>query len=577
MTEPSERAGAAGASVAAPTVEAARAAAVTDFADGDWHRLHPATPLFRGGIAFIAIIGLVVSNLRERLIQFFVGGSARAGGNIEDDPIDFIIQHELVLVVLGGTLGVLLLCVLGFWLSWRMHTFRITDEAVEVRSGILFRTNRKGRLDRIQGINIARPIVPRLFGAAKLEISVAGDDANVPLSYLGSRAADALRRDILTLASGARREAASDAPAAAGGAAGLIESRVGELLAPELDPGLVAEPASVVRMRPGRLIGSTLLSETTIILVAVVIGLIVTVITTGRTLAFIGVLPVVLGIGGFLVTRITRSLRYSIAATPDGVRVGFGLLSTTNETLPPGRIHSVKVSQPLLWRPFGWWQIAVNRASRSSAQGAAGQQQTTILPVGDLRDVQAVLGLLLPEVATDELRPVIERGMTSAGGDDGFVNSPKRARWLRWFSQRRNGFAVLGPAVLLRTGAIWRALTIVPFARMQSVAVRQGPLLRRLDLAAVAVHTVAGPITPAIGAVDRDAALALFDAVAAAAIRTAQADTTHRWRASGPTAAPSPEPAAAFDPPAPRADETALAPNPDWAPPAPPAPPEPRP
>ncbi|WP_228545824.1 PH domain-containing protein [Microcella flavibacter] len=577
MTEPSERAGAAGASVAAPTVEAARAAAVTDFADGDWHRLHPATPLFRGGIAFIAIIGLVVSNLRERLIQFFVGGSARAGGNIEDDPIDFIIQHELVLVVLGGTLGVLLLCVLGFWLSWRMHTFRITDEAVEVRSGILFRTNRKGRLDRIQGINIARPIVPRLFGAAKLEISVAGDDANVPLSYLGSRAADALRRDILNLASGARREAASDAPAAAGGAAGLIESRVGELLAPELDPGLVAEPASVVRMRPGRLIGSTLLSETTIILVAVVIGLIVTVITTGRTLAFIGVLPVVLGIGGFLVTRITRSLRYSIAATPDGVRVGFGLLSTTNETLPPGRIHSVKVSQPLLWRPFGWWQIAVNRASRSSAQGAAGQQQTTILPVGDLRDVQAVLGLLLPEVATDELRPVIERGMTSAGGDDGFVNSPKRARWLRWFSQRRNGFAVLGPAVLLRTGAIWRALTIVPFARMQSVAVRQGPLLRRLDLAAVAVHTVAGPITPAIGAVDRDAALALFDAVAAAAIRTAQADTTHRWRASGPTAAPSPEPAAAFDPPAPRADETALAPNPDWAPPAPPAPPEPRP
>lgn len=577
MTEPSERAGAAGASVAAPTVEAARAAAVTDFADGDWHRLHPATPLFRGGIAFIAIIGLVVSNLRERLIQFFVGGSARAGGNIEDDPIDFIIQHELVLVVLGGTLGVLLLCVLGFWLSWRMHTFRITDEAVEVRSGILFRTNRKGRLDRIQGINIARPIVPRLFGAAKLEISVAGDDANVPLSYLGSRAADALRRDILTLASGARREAASDAPAAAGGAAGLIESRVGELLAPELDPGLVAEPASVVRMRPGRLIGSTLLSETTIILVAVVIGLIVTVITTGRTLAIIGVLPVVLGIGGFLVTRITRSLRYSIAATPDGVRVGFGLLSTTNETLPPGRIHSVKVSQPLLWRPFGWWQIAVNRASRSSAQGAAGQQQTTILPVGDLRDVQAVLGLLLPEVATDELRPVIERGMTSAGGDDGFVNSPKRARWLRWFSQRRNGFAVLGPAVLLRTGAIWRALTIVPFARMQSVAVRQGPLLRRLDLAAVAVHTVAGPITPAIGAVDRDAALALFDAVAAAAIRTAQADTTHRWRASGPTAAPSPEPAAAVDPPAPRADETALAPNPDWAPPAPPAPPEPRP
>jgi putative membrane protein len=575
--EPSATAPASAAPVAAPTVQAARAAAVTDFADGEWHRLHPATPLFRGGIAFIAIIGLIISNLRERAIELFVGGSPEAEREFEGDPIDFIVQQNLVLAALGITLGVLLLCVLAFWLSWRMHTFRITDEVVEVRSGILFRTNRKGRLDRIQGINIARPIVPRLFGAAKLEISVAGNDANVPLSYLGSRDADALRRDILTLASGARREAAPDAPAGPAGPTGLLETRVGELLAPELDPALVAEPASVVRMHPGRLIGSTLLSETTIILVAIIIGLIVTVVTTGELFAIIGVLPAVLGIGGFLVTRITRSLRYSIAATPDGVRVGFGLLSTTNETLPPGRIHSVKVSQPLLWRPFGWWQIAVNRASRSSAQGAAGQQQTTILPVGDLADVQAVLRLLLPEVATDELRPIIERGMVSRGGDDGFVNSPRRARGLRWFSQPRNGFAVLEPAVLLRTGAIWRALTIVPFPRMQSSAVRQGPLLRRLNLAAVSVHTVSGPITPAIGAVDRDAALALFDAVAVAAIRTAQADTTHRWRSVAPAGAPSPEPAPA-EPPAPAAPPAPPEPAAPPAPPepaAPPAPPEP--
>jgi len=516
---------------AALATVAARAVTATDFADGEWHRLHRATPLFRGGIAFIAILGLVITNLRERLIELFVGGSGTGRVDYEGDPIDYIVQQNLVLVALALTAGVLLLCILGFWFSWRMHTFRITDEVVEVRSGILFRTNRKGRLDRIQGINIARPIIPRLFGAAKLEVSVAGNDANVPLSYLASRDADALRRDILTLASGARRDTATDASSPPIGAAGVIESRVGELFGPELDPAMVAEPTSVVRMNPGRLIGSTLLSETMIVLVGLIVALIVTVIVTGELIAIVGILPAVLGIAGFLITRITRSLRYSIAATPDGVRIGFGLLSTTNETLPPGRIHSVKVSQPLLWRPFGWWQIAVNRASRSSAQGAAGQQQTTILPVGDLADVHAVLRLLLPEVATDEVQPVIERGMLSPGRDEGFINSPRRARWLRWFSQPRNGFAVLEPAVLLRTGAIWRALTIVPYPRMQSAALYQGPILRRLDLASVSVHTVAGPITPTIGAIDRDAALALFAAVTAAAIRTAQSDTSHRWRA----------------------------------------------
>ena len=67
----------------------------------------------------------------------------------------------------------LLVIITIFWLSWRVHTFRITDELVEVRSGILFRTNRRGRLDRIQGINISRPLFARLFGAARLDINVA--------------------------------------------------------------------------------------------------------------------------------------------------------------------------------------------------------------------------------------------------------------------------------------------------------------------------------------------------------------------------------------------------------------------
>ncbi len=507
--------------------------ATTDFADGEWHRLHPATPFFRGGIAFIAIIGVLVVNLRDRFFELFFGGDdidlPPSGGDFEADAIDYIVREELVLVALLAALGVLLLLVAGFYFSWRLHTFRITDEVVEVRSGILFRTNRKARLDRIQGINIGRPIVPRLFGAAKLEISVAGNDASVPLAYLRGRDADALRRDILLLASGAQRAGAEPVAGTASGIGGMLDERVSELLAPELDVEL-AEPTSIVRMNPGRLIGSTVLSDTTLVLVALLVAIAVTSITTGELFLLFAMLPGLIGIGGFLVARITRSLRYSIAATPDGVRVGFGLLSTTNETLPPGRIHSVKVSQPLLWRPSGWWQIAVNRASRSSQNGAAGQQQTTILPVGNLDDVRAVLRLLLPEVAVDDASDALELGLRGRGDEGGFTVSPRRARVLRWFSQPRNGFALTGSAVLLRTGSIWRSLTIVPLSRTQSVAVRQGPLLRALRLGEVHVHTVAGPITPTLGALDQRDAMRLFDEVAAASLVAARTDTSHRWR-----------------------------------------------
>jgi putative membrane protein len=148
----------------------------TGLADGDWHRLHPATPLLRGGIALIAIAGVIIANLRERLLDLVIGAPGYEG-----DPIDFLIAEGLVPLALGVVLVGVVLFVIGFWLSWRMHTFRITEELVEVRSGILFRTNRRGRLDRIQGINVVRPLFPRLFGAARLEISVAGNDGNVKL------------------------------------------------------------------------------------------------------------------------------------------------------------------------------------------------------------------------------------------------------------------------------------------------------------------------------------------------------------------------------------------------------------
>lgn len=176
---------------------------MTTLADGEWHRLHPASPLLRGGLFIVAVLGFIVSNLRERLIDFFFHVPTYG-----DDPIDELFRRGAVGWALLGVVVILVVILVAFYLSWRMHTFRVSGEVVEVRSGLVFRSNRRARLDRIQGVNIVRPFIPRLFGAAKLEVSVAGQDANVHLAYLGSAAADALRRDILHLASGARAAAA---------------------------------------------------------------------------------------------------------------------------------------------------------------------------------------------------------------------------------------------------------------------------------------------------------------------------------------------------------------------------------
>lgn len=509
-----------------------------NLADGEWHRLHPATPLLKGGIALIAIIGVIVTNMRERLLTWLFPALGCSDEFCAEDPVSIVLNNYLLLALLG-VLVVLLVIVGLFWLSWRMNTFRVTDEVVEVRSGVLSRSHRKARLDRIQGVGVSRTFFARIFGAAKLEISAAGSDANMQLAYLSGANADQLRAEILTRASGIRARAVAEQQPDAAGAdpdadparplSEIARQRLAEFTAPELDPTLAA-PTSVVTMHPGRLIGSTVLGTGTIIFALFILGLTLGAVFSGAGLyTLFGLVPALFIIGSLTVGRVVKSLRYSIAATPDGVRVGFGLLSTSNETIPPGRIHSVDISQELLWRPFDWWMVRVNLASHSSANGAAGQQNTTILPVGSRAEVLKVLELVLPELVTEATRQQIAAGLARANADDGFTTSPRRAAVLRWFSWRRNGFVLHPDAVLLRRGTIWRSLTVVPTARTQSAEVSQGPIERRLQVAKVRVHTVSGPVTAKIGAIDAEVASGLFRDVAAAGVAAIRDDRSQQW------------------------------------------------
>lgn len=570
----------------------------TGLADGEWHRLHPASPLLRGGLAFIAVIGIIIANLRERVVEFllpafapdvedeFGPGAGRWQNEWANDPIDAILSHGWLGWALLGIVVGLLVAVVGFWLSWRMHTFRITDEAVEVRSGLVLRSHRSARLDRIQGVNVSRPLFARLFGTAKLELSVAGQSGDVQLAYLGSALADGLRADILRLSSGVRAARAAqtrggvagvgapgiaegpgvadasgradasgqtDAPAqtdasgmplvagapfagdaaASGEASGvrartadLVNRRVDEFLAPELDPEL-APPESVVHLPILRVIASTLLGGWTLWLIAM-IALLTAGILNGWFWVWFSIVPGVIGLVSFAWTQITRSLRYSIAGTPDGVRIGHGLLSTANRTIPPGRVHAIEASQWLMWRPFGWWSVRVNLAGQAAGGNAEAQTRTIVLPVGTVDDVQRVLGLLLPDERPD-LEEAILPGLRGRGADGGFRGAPRRAAWVHPFQWRRIGWTERDGVVLVRRGVLLRRLALVPLARLQSVAVMTGPVRRMLRLASVRLHTVAGPITVVLPTVDRDEATSAFEHVATEAVSRAAIDTSHHW------------------------------------------------
>ncbi len=526
------------------------------FSDGEWHRLHPLTPLLRGGLALLVVVGVIIANLRDRVLQIFLPWLApdfedQVGEELEDDavqwegngdPIDFIIANNLYLVAVLVVLAGILLVIAGFYLSWRFHTLRITDDDVEVRSGILFRTQRRAPLDRVQGVNLTRPMIARLLGMAKLEVVGAGTDSNVKLEYLSTTDAETVRADILRLASGRRlAAAAAGSPARPAGRVAALGQTVSRELSGMIDgaEAPVDVPESVVNIPVGRLVASQVVSPSTIGLIlaaaAIAVG-----VSQGITWLLFGFVPAIIGFGAYWVRSIVRSLRYSIAPTPDGVRITFGLLTTVTEIVPPGRVHAIEVSQPILWRPAGWWTVRINRLTGRSATDSTTDQFTTVLPVGTASDVERVLRLLQPSVPEVEWALIAHEGMHGTGAGDAFTNSPRRARWIRPLSYRRNGFRLTEDLLLLRRGLIWRRLGILPLARLQSLALHQGPLDRATRVASLRAHVVTGPVYAGLAAIDRDLALGLFQDAAAAAVRAATVDTSHRW-AQDHAEAPSPE------------------------------------
>ena len=471
------------------------------YIDGGWHRLHPATPLLRGGIGLVAIVLWLAANLRERLIGW-IFGLPEVGG----DPIDALQRHHLIgiaaLVVAAGlVVGIGL-----FWVAWRASEFRIDGDAVTVRRGILLRTTRTARLDRIQGVTISRPLLARLVGAARIEMDVAGQNANVRLEYLSGGAAEELRRDVLALASGKRSAQGAPAPASP-----------------------AADGPPILAITPGRAVGSVLLSETTVILILVGAAGIPGLAALGAgPAAAVSFGPMVIAAITVAARRIARNLRFSVVATPDGVRIGAGLISTSNEAVPPGRIHAVRIEQPLLWRPAGWWRVSVNRAGSIAGRRNADLERS-IAPVATVAEVLSLLPHLVPDLAGHE--PVVVAGLAGSGEGEDFVPAPARARWLRPLAWRRTGFLLAGRSLLLRGGFLRRHLTIVPEARIQSVSIEQGPAERLLGVASIHPHVVAGPVSTRLGLIDRPRAEALFEQLAVDGQNARSLDSSHRWAA----------------------------------------------
>ncbi|HEY5990847.1 MAG TPA: PH domain-containing protein [Streptosporangiaceae bacterium] len=410
-----------------------------------WRRLHPLSPLVRSGRGVVAVLALTGLSTSGAVVP-------RGGPRWWD-----------LIVAVGVAAGAVV--------NWLVTRWKLDGVTLRIETGVLRRDSRQLPVARIQAVDVVRPFLARMLGLAELSVRLAGSShADGRLAYLTEQSAISLR-------------------------ARLLAAHYG------LDPATPEPAEQVMAVVPaGRLVGSVLVPALCLGTALVAAGLLLAAVYPSWLVAAAGATTwwVVISVT-MLWRKVSEQYGFTVAASPDGIRIRRGLLGTVAETIPVLRVQAVRMIEPLLWRPFGWRRLEVDVAGhpgREPSQGT-GAIRKALLPVGHRdeawRLVQTAVGAGMPELT----RP------------------PRRARWkapLRYHFLAAGHNDALAVTV---TGRVRKITTWVPLAKTQSVRLVQGPLQRGLGLATVHLDAAGRHVRAEFAERAEDEAERLVDELAA--------------------------------------------------------------
>ncbi|MFF9762611.1 PH domain-containing protein [Streptomyces caelestis] len=415
-------------------------------------RLHPVTPLRRAWAPVAVLIGWALH---------------------DPDQAQRQLTRLTTTSLLIGLAVLLPAAALYGFLTWWFTHFAVTASELRIRTGLLFRRTAHIRLERIQAIDVTQPLLARVAGVAKLRLDVIGTDKKDELAFLGAGEARALRAELLARAAGFAPETAHE---------------VGE-----------APSREMLRVPPGVLAVSLLLTGATwgwLLGAAVMVPLLWTA-THSLWTVLAAAVPLFGAAGASSVGRFVAEYDWTLGESPDGLRIDHGLLDRAHETVPPGRVQTVRLIEPLLWRRRGWVRVELD---------VAGSSNSLLLPVAPRELAESVVARVLPGV--------------SVPPREALVPPPRRARWCVPVWWRGYGLTVTDAVFAARHGLLRRSLSLVPHAKVQSVRLVQGPWQRARGVADVHVDTGA----------NKSVTARLRDAGEAAALLRSQAERSRTGR-----------------------------------------------
>ncbi|MBA2638643.1 MAG: PH domain-containing protein [Nocardioidaceae bacterium] len=414
--------------------------------DTPMRRLHPLTPLLRGGIIAVAI---TVAAGRQLL---------------EGGPVDWPLPIVVAVVAAAAAWAAL---------TWWTTRYQVGSDTLRIESGIVVRRSRRIRLDRVQAVEVQQPLLARVFRMAELQIETAGDGTEATLAYVTLAQAQQLRVELLARA-------------------GQLSGRAGQGRAATAREGTESQHQEAAegvhevlhRATPGLLLVSQLVRTGPLVALLGAAAAATISVVVGEPLGLALVLPAALAVGNAVWSGFVSHYGFTLTRTARGLAVRAGLLDVRTQSIPTDRVQGVVVVEPMVWRRLGWCEGLVTVAGVGSRSDDTGRLSATLLPVVERdRGARIAIDALAGDIASVPLTGIPHRAM---------VLAPLTRRVL---ALGMSAGAPGGPGVVVtRRGWLTRRTDVVPRHKVQSCAVRQGPLQRRLGLATLRLHLPPGPV-----------------------------------------------------------------------------------
>jgi putative membrane protein len=465
--------------------------------------LRAGAPLFQGRLHPLTLVFALVSRARGLLIPaipllLFGGGRF----------YDFALLLLLVISVLSAMV------------RYFSFSYRIEGGDLITRQGLIERTERHVKLERVQEIRIEQGVLHRLFGVVDVHVETAGGQGpEASLSVLARAEAERLRQTVFAHARSQAARSRAESAAQASQASPVIIKRLGlgdlvlaglssnhlvsalvlvgtlwafvdDILPENIYERFAAEIVRVVESALEQGAQAAILIAAASILLILLVSL------------FFSVLGTIVLFYGFTLARSGGDLQRS-----------YGLLTRRSSNLPERRIQVLEIEEGLLRRLFRLATLRADTAgSRSEEPGDNRGGRNVLLPIARSDEIGSLLSVFFPDLETGSgswnrvSRKAVARGtvkgaLLCAGlaAASFFYQSEIAGLWpllLLPFVYAINvmrydnlGYRLEERYFHTRRGWLGRSTHIVPIRNLQAVVIRRSPLDRRLGLATLIVDT----------------------------------------------------------------------------------------